>query len=110
MIKLDTIFQDQEIVDTKATIDLHLLVKILREYVALREKTKQLLRKNQALSVNNEQLCNQLQDQCRQLKMLQSQLAANQKNQTGNESSKKDQIELWITHDQFFGGFFDSKE
>lgn len=45
MIKLDTIFQDQEIADTKATIDLHLLVKILSGYVALREETKQLLKK-----------------------------------------------------------------
>ncbi|QIC04730.1 hypothetical protein GOP56_03370 [Brevibacillus sp. 7WMA2] len=109
MIKLDTIFQDQQFGDTKATIDLHLLVKILSEYVALREETKQLLKKNQALSVNNEQLCNQLQDQCQQIKLLQSQIATNQ-NQTGKDSSQKDQNELWIKHDQFFGGFFDSKE
>ncbi|WP_240470145.1 hypothetical protein [Brevibacillus laterosporus] len=45
MIKFDTIFQDQQLGDTKATIDLHLLVKILSEYVALREETKQLLKK-----------------------------------------------------------------
>ncbi|XOS93645.1 hypothetical protein ACLMAB_09460 [Brevibacillus laterosporus] len=47
MINLDahTIISDQEIVDTKATIDLHLLVKILSGYATMREETKQLLKK-----------------------------------------------------------------
>nr|WP_278429926.1 hypothetical protein [Brevibacillus laterosporus] len=112
MINLDahTTISDQEIVDTKATIDLHLLVKILSGYATMREETKELLKKNKVLAVNNEQLCKELQVLYQQIKMLQTELATYHKNQTDKESRKKDQNEFLMKHDPFFWGFFDNRE
>ncbi|TPG67917.1 hypothetical protein EEL31_04620 [Brevibacillus laterosporus] len=110
MTKLDlhTIISDQQIFDTKATIDLQLLVKILSGYATMQEETKKLMKKNKALSVNNEHLNNELQDLYEQIKH--AEIAAYHKNQSGKDSRSEDHNELWMKHDQFFWGFFDKRE
>lgn len=112
MTKLDlhTIISDQQIFDTKATIDLQLLVKILSGYATMQEETKKLMKVNKALSVNNEHLHNELQDLYEQIKMLHTEIATYHKNQSVKESRSEDHHEVWMKHDQFFRGFFDKRE